>query len=195
MKKAILIFGLLSLIMCDDIVAQNIVNNDSIKKSKTDNLKTAEEYFERANTLTKTKMFSLDSTTISNAADDYLMAIKLKPKFWQARRNYARQMIYLKKYDIAIEQLNEALKIVKSEENPDLNVMRGQAFYEQGLYEKAILDYDVAIKFSGNIDYVLLCKAKAQWKLGQIDNACINYKKAIKLTPSIADKKEFITCD
>ncbi|MFK7001910.1 tetratricopeptide repeat protein [Flavobacterium oreochromis] len=181
--------------MCDDIVAQNIINKDSIKSSRTDNLKTAEEYFERANTLTKTKMFSLDSTMVSKAADDYLMAIKLKPKFWQARRNYARQLIYLKRFDIAIEQLNEAIKIVKPEENPDLNLMRGQVFYGKGLYENAIMDYDVAIKFSGNIDYVLLCKAKAQWKLGQIDNACINYKKAIKLTPSIADKKEFITCD
>ncbi len=195
MKKTILIIGLFILIMCDSIVAQNVDNKDSIKNSKTDNLKTAEEYFERANTLTKAKMFSLDSTIVSKAADDYLMAIKLKPKFWQARRNYARQMIYLKRFDIAIEQLNEALKIVKSEENPDLNVMRGQAFYEKGLYEKAIMDYDVAIKFSGNIDYILLFKAKAQWKLGQIDNACLNYKEAIKLTPSIADKKEFITCD
>ena len=195
MKKVILIFGLFILIMCEDIVAQNMDNKDFIKNSKTDNIKTAEEYFERANNLTKTKMFYLDSTTVSKAADDYLMAIKLKPKFWQARRNYARQMIYLKRYDIVIKQLNEALKIVKSEGNSDLNVMRGQAFYEKGLYEKAILDFDVAIKFSGNIEYVLLYKAKAQWKLGQIENACINYKKAIKLTPSIADKKEFITCN
>ena len=196
MKKAIIIiFGLFILIICDDILAQNIVNKDSIKSLKTDNLNTAEEYFERANILIKAKMFALDSTTVSKAADDYLMAIKLKPKFWQARRNYARQMIYLKRFDIAIEQLNEALKIVKSEENPDLNVMRGQAFYEKGLYEKAIMDYDVALKFSGNIDYILLYKAMAQWKLGQIENACINYKKAIKLTPSIAENKEFITCD
>jgi hypothetical protein len=65
MKKAILLFGLLSLIICNDITAQNIVNNDSIKNSKADNLKTAEDYFERANIITKTKMFSLDSTTAS----------------------------------------------------------------------------------------------------------------------------------
>jgi tetratricopeptide (TPR) repeat protein len=121
--------------------------------------------------------------------------LKLKPKFWQARRNYARQMLFFKKYDIAIEQLNEILKIVKSEDNPDLNVMRGQAFYEKGLYEKAISDYGVAENYSGDIDYILLYKAKAQWKLGQIENACINYKKSIKITPSIADQKEFITCD
>lgn len=195
MKKALFMFGLFILIMSDLIIAQNFVNKDSIKISKTDSLKTAEEYFERANSLTKTKMFSLDSTTVLKAADDYLMAIKIKPQFWQARRNYARQMIYLKRYNIAIEQLNEALKIVKSKENPDLIVMRGQAFYEIGQYEKAILDFDESIKFSGNIDYVFLCKAKAHWKLGQFENACINYTKAIKLTPSIADKKEFITCD
>ena len=104
-------------------------------------------------------------------------------------------MIFLKKYDVAIEQLNEALKIVKSEDNPDLNVMRGQAYYEKGFYEKAISDFNLAEKYSGNIDYILLYKAKAQWKLGQVDNACINYKKSIQMTPNIADKKEFITCD
>lgn len=67
------------------------------------------------------------------------MAIKLKPKFWQARRNYANQMIYLKRYDIAVEQLNEALNIVKSEENPYLNVMRGQAFYEKAILCRNII--------------------------------------------------------
>ncbi|QYS89716.1 tetratricopeptide repeat protein [Flavobacterium davisii] len=195
MKKTIIFVDLLVLIMCNDIIAQNNISKGSTKNSKFEKLETAEEYFERANNSTKAKMFSLDSTTVTKASDYYLMAIKLKPKYWQARRNYARLMIYLKKYDIAIGQLNEALKIAKSKENPDLNVMRGESFYEKGLYEKAIMDYDVAIKSIGNIDYVLLCKAKAQWKLGQIDNACLNYKKAIKLTSSIAEKKEFITCD
>jgi tetratricopeptide (TPR) repeat protein len=195
MKKTIIIFGLLGFIRCDNILAQTLVNNDSLKQSKLGNLKTAEDYFERANRITKAKSFLLDSMTASTAADDYFMAIKLKPSFWQARRNYARQMIFLKKYDVAIEQLNEALKIVKSEDNPDLNVIRGQAYYEKGFYEKAISDFNLAEKYSGNIDYILLYKAKAQWKLGQVDNACINYKKSIQMTPNIADKKEFITCD
>lgn len=194
MKKTILIFGLFSLIMCDDIIAQNTVNKDSVKNSKTDNLKSAEEYFEQANTLIKTRMFSLDSMTVSKAADDYLMAIKIKPEFWQARRNYARQMIYLKRYDIAIEQLNLALKIVKSEEYPDLNEMRGQAFYEKGLYEKAILDYEIAIKYLGNTDYVYLLKAKAEWKLGQTEKACEDFKTAINGYPDYEKEKEFIDC-
>lgn len=73
--------------------------------------------------------------------------------------------------------------------------MRGQAFYEKGLYEKAIAYYDVAELYSGNIDNIILYKAKAQWKLGQIENACINYKKSIQITPHIAEIKEFITCD
>ncbi len=195
MKITTIIFGLLGFIMCDDIAAQNIGNKDSIKNSQTGYLRTAEDYFEKANIITKTIKISLDSTTASKAAHDYLMAVKIKPSFWQARRNYARQLIFLEKYDAAIEQLNEALKIVKSEDSPDLNVMRGKAYYEKGLYEKAILDYDVAEKYSGNIDYILLYKAKAQWKLGQIDNACRNYQKSIQMSPSIVDKKEFITCN
>jgi tetratricopeptide (TPR) repeat protein len=194
MKKVLFLFGLFGLTMYGGIIAQNVVNKDSAKKNQSDNLKTAEDYFERANIITKSKMFSLDNTTVSKAADDYLMAIKLNPKFWQARRNYARQMIYLKKYAIAIEQLNEALKIVKSEENPDLNTMRGQAFYELGKYKEAIIDFEIAIKYLGNSDYEYLIKAKAEWKLGRTDKACEDYYKAIKGYPDYEKQKEFIDC-
>lgn len=169
---------------------------------KFNELKTAEEYFESANIRTKGCPTN-DSMITIIAAKEYSRAIELNPKFWQARRNYARQLIRLKQYDLAIEQLNEALELTSSEENPDLNFMRGQAFYKEGNYEKAIEDFDINIKYMigadikyvGNIDFVLLCKAKAQWKLGQLDKACENYKKSIALTPRLTDEKEFIVCE
>lgn len=193
MKKAIILSCLFFLIMCGG-GAQNAVKKDAAKKTYSNNLKTANYYFERANTITKAKMFSLDSTIASKAANDYLMAIKLNPKFWQARRNYARQMLFLKKYDIAIEQLNEALKIAKSEENPDLITMRGQAFYELERYNEAILDFEIAIKYMENPNYVYLLKAKAEWKLGQREKACEDFNKAIKGNPDYETNKEFIGC-
>ncbi len=204
MKKIITILGLIGLICCYNIYKSFDAENPLFAKtiSLTDTttnpchqfkeLKTAEEYFQSANI--RTRGCPNDSLMIVIAAKEYELAVKIAPKFWQARRNYARQLIALKQYDLAIEQLTEALKLVSSETNPDLNLMRGQANYGYGNYQNAIADFDIAIKYQSNIDYTLLCKAKAQWRLGQHDNACINYKKAIELTPHLANKKEFIIC-
>lgn len=157
-------------------------------------LKTADQYFESGNNRTK-GCWPNDSLTTVAAAKDFGAAVKLKPKFWQARRNFARQLLILKQYDAAIEQIDSALEIVTSETNPDLNVMRGNALYEKGQFQKAIKDFDVAMKYSGNNDSILLRKAKALWKLGQKEKACDSYQKAISLTPHLVEEKEFIVCN
>jgi tetratricopeptide (TPR) repeat protein len=194
MRNKFFFIGILFFLISNTLIAQIDIKKDTSVNFTSKKLITADEYFERANTNLKSKMFLLDSLTIYNAINDYLQAIKLKPSFWQARRNYARLMIYNKNYQIAIDQLNQALLFTKSELNPDLNVMRGQAYYELGYYEKSIIDFEIAEKYSGNIDYILLFKAKALWKLGFEDGACVNYYKAIKLRPNIINEKEFLNC-
>jgi tetratricopeptide (TPR) repeat protein len=197
-KKGIIAIGLLAFIsFSHSIKAQTILQVDTTNNPchQFKELKTANDYFQSANNRTKNCCCPNDSLTINIATKEYGLAVKLDPKYWQARRNYARQLINLKQYDLAIEQLNQTLKLVSSEANPDLNVMRGQAYYEKGNYQKAIDDFDIALKFQGNIDFTLLCKAKAQWKFGQKDKACENYKKAIALSPHLADMKEFIQCN
>ena len=197
MKKVINTIGLLALIgLSYSAKAQTVSDMDTTNNPchQFKELKTSSAYFQSANNRTKDCCCPNDSLTILIAAKEYGLAVKLDPKYWQARRNYARQLISLKQYDLAIEQLNQTLKLVSSETNPDLNVMRGQAYYEKGNYQKAIEDFDIAMKFEGNIDFTLLCKAKAQWKLGFKDKACENYQKAIALSPNLADGKEFIIC-
>ncbi|MES2379457.1 MAG: hypothetical protein V4538_00345 [Bacteroidota bacterium] len=202
MKKTLLIFVLIGL-FADAYSAEkpNTSKNRLPVIDTTQNpchqfkqLKTAQQYFESANNRTK-GCWPNDSLTTVIAAKEYSLAVKLNPKYWQARRNYARQLIVLKQYDLAIAQLNEAIKLTGGKQDFYLYAMRGEAFYEKGQYEKAIADYDVAMKYSGNIDYLLLIKAKAQWKLGQKEEACTNYKKSVEMTPHLAEKKEFILCD
>lgn len=207
MKNIIYIIGLLGLFSC------NNSNDKNVEVSKTDSLlltnisrqnttnnpcrqfkelKTSDEYFQSANN--RTKDCPYDSLTNLVALKEYEYAVKLDPKFWQARRNYARQLFNFKVYEKCIEQLNETLKLVSSESSPDLNVMRGQAFYKLGKYNEAIMDYEIAIKYLGNTDYVNLLKAKAEWKIGQLDKACEDYHKAIKSYPDYEKEKEFIDC-
>ena len=73
--------------------------------------------------------------------------------------------------------------------------MRGLAYYENGNFQKAIADFDIAIKYQGNIEFTLLAKAKAQWKIGNIEIACENYHKSISLAPHLSERKEFILCN
>lgn len=203
MKKILFIFVLIGLLNAAYAVEKPATSKNSLHVTDTaqnpchrfKQLKTAQQYFESANNRTKGCCCPNDSLTIVVAAKEYGLAVKMKPEFWQARRNYARQLINLKQYDLAIEQLNEAIKLTGGKQDFYLYAMRGEAFYEKEQYEKAIADYDVAMKYSGNIDYLLLIKAKAQWKLGQKEEACINYKKSVAMTPQMADKKEFILCD
>lgn len=202
MKNTLLIFALLGL--CTYAYAQEKPNSlkDSMFTSSIIRvpchifirLKTAQQYFESANDRLKT-CWPNDSLTTALAAKEYSMAVKLNPKFWQARRNYARQLIVLKKYDLAITQLNEAIKLTRGKQNFYLYTMRGEAFYGKGQYQQAIADYDEAMNYHGATDYLLLLKAKAQWMLGQKEEACVNYKKAVEMTPHLADRREFILCD
>lgn len=132
-------------------------------------LNTADEYFESANN--RTKECSGDSLTSLIALKEYEFAIALNPNFWQARRNYAGQLFGFKDYVNCIKHLNITLESVSSEDNPDLNVLRGQAYYEIGKFKEAINDYDIGIKYLANTDYIHLLKAKAEWKLGLKEQA------------------------
>jgi len=193
MKIIIYTIGLLGLFSCnnsndkigkvsekDSLLLSNISRQYTTNKPcrQFNKLKTSAEYFQSANN--RTKDCPYDSLTNLVALKEYEYAVKLDPKFWQAKRNYARQLYNYKEYEKCIEQLDKTLALVSSESNPDLNVMRGQAFYKLGKFEESLNDYDIAIKYLGNTDYVHLLKAKAEWKLGQKDKACEDYKKAIQ---------------
>jgi len=206
MKNIIYTFGLLGLFSCNRSNDKSVVTqSDSLLLNKisqqhtTSNpcrqfkeFKTSDQYFQSAND--RTKDCPYDSLANLVALKEYEYAVKLDPKFWQAKRNYARQLYSLKEYEQCVEQLDRALELVSSESNPDLHQVRGQALYKLEQYQKAINDYEIAIKYLGNKDYLYLLKAKAEWKLGQIDLACEDLNKGIKGYADYEKEKEFIDC-
>ncbi len=195
MKRTLFIFVLIGLFAdaySNSLLAIDTTQNPCHQFKK---LKTAKQYFESASNRTKGCCCPNDSLTTVIAAKEYSLAVKLNPEFWQARRNYARELMVLKQYDLAIVQLNEARKLTRGKQEFYLCVMLGEAFYGKGQYKNAITNYDEAMKYHGITDYILLLKAKAQWKLGLKEEACINYKKAVAMTPHMIVQKEFILCD
>lgn len=177
----------------DSLLLNNVYRQDTNNLCRQfKELKTADEYFESANN--RTKDCPYDSLTHLVAMKEYEYAVKLDPNFWQARRNFARQLFNFNKYEECVEQLNKTLELVSGELNPYLNVMRGEALYRLGRYKDAIMDFDIGIKYLANTEHVHFLKAKAEWKLGQTIKACEDYKIAVKGHPEYEKEKEFIEC-
>src|ERR1035437_5725205 len=63
---------------------------------------------------------------------------------------------------------------------------RGVAYYERGQYDRAIQDYNQAIKFNPKYADALFNRGNTYQVKGQYDRAIQNYDQAIKLNPNHA---------
>jgi tetratricopeptide (TPR) repeat protein len=182
MKKTIfLVVIFIFLIIFFNIYSRNKAQNES-----------ADNYFYEANDILKD--YQNDSLTINNTIELYSKAISLNSNHWAALRNRARGYIYFKKYDSAISDLNKAMKIVSYKEHPEILSERGYCFYEKKEYQNAINDFNICLTLLANKSDILMNIAKAYWELGDKENACINYKKALKQNSDIKPQNSFLRC-
>ncbi|WP_343522273.1 hypothetical protein [Pedobacter sp.] len=151
-------------------------------------------YFEKGNISINVGPSKLSNERILLAIDSYTKAIICDKKFWQAYRNRGKLLILLKKYKLALDDFNKAIKIVGQNSYPDLLLKRSTILYELGEYQRALIDLNQAISLMGNPSYAYLLKAKVNWKLGKNDEACRDLKKALKDNPQYIDEVRFIKC-
>ncbi len=155
-------------------------------------LHTAEEYYRSANTRSKACMF--DNLAQLVALKEYAYAVNLDPKHWYAHRNYARQLLRIHQYARALQELN-AIDSIFLADDPDVYAMRGEAYYGVKDYRAAISEFDKALTSYPTSSFILLYKAKAEWKLGEFEQACLHYKKAQAQGTLSKQEKEFLECD
>ncbi len=152
----------------------------------------ANTYFYAANTISQVK--NADSIRLNKAINLYTKALVLNPDLWQAYRNRARLKFRLKKYKNAIDDLTAALKLANFANNTELNLLRGQCFYELNDFKKAINDFNVIMPFIGDKSYALMYRAKAYWQLGNADKACVDYQTVMSLNPELLNELLMINC-
>jgi tetratricopeptide (TPR) repeat protein len=134
-----------------------------------------------------------DSLAQLVALKEYAYAVQLDEKHGYARRNLVRQLLYIDQYARALQELN-AIDSTFLADNPDLYTMRGETLYGLHQYKEAIINFNHALQ-SGSTAYVLLLRAKAEWKLGRHANACETYISALAMDSLCTSRKEFIDCD
>lgn len=155
----------------------------------------ANYYFQQANIRYQVSPEHYSDSLAKSCLPLYTKAIQLNPRFWQAYRNRSRIYSDLKMYKNSIADINSALKYTNSDDAVYLLGMRGDNYYKNGDYKKAVKDFSKAIPKEGNPSYHFFMRAKAKWKLGLKEESCKDYQIAIKDDPNLVKEKEFLECN
>ena len=119
------------------------------------------------------------------ALEDFTKAIELNQKPW-AQTFYQRAYIYetLKAYKKAINDYSQAIELGIEDLDKELSYFfRGFSKYMLNDYKGAVKDYTKVIEINPNNIEAFNNRGLAEEKLGNIENAKLNYKLALKIDP------------
>jgi tetratricopeptide (TPR) repeat protein len=160
------------------------------------NKSSAEDYFKEANNVSMSKGDgTVDSVKLLRSISLYSRAILKDEKYWAAYRNRARLYMRFNRYQEAISDLTLALKYRSYKINAELLRMRSECYYTLKYYKEAINDYNMYLSVMSNQNYIIMCRAKAYWMLGNKKKACEDYNIAIKANPKLKKDADFLKCD
>ncbi len=129
-------------------------------------------YYNRGNLFKSEKRFE-------KAMKDYNKAIALNSKFFRAYNNRGTIFIKEKNFNRALEDYNKAIKIHPNYCEALSN--RGEVYILTQKYSKAVQDLNKAIKLQPDYGIAYVNRGSAQLKLGNIEQCCLDYKRAMEL--------------
>ncbi|MBK6546961.1 MAG: tetratricopeptide repeat protein [Saprospiraceae bacterium] len=163
------------------IIELNINSLFNINESNfTDNNK-AVFYFARGYYL-----FRIDD--FENAVLDLNECLKIDKYYPEAYNNRGVIFNKLSRYKEAIEDFKIALELNPTYVFPWINM--GNSFFHQEAYKDAVQCYTNAILMDESIGICYKMRGKAFYLLENIENACLDFKKAFNLIPLDTDVKE-----
>ncbi len=103
---------------------------------------------------------------------------------WRSSASSGAAMLAIKRYDLAIRYLTEALGWdVKGEDAAHLCELRGDAYRGKGDFEKAAADYARAVNFVPKDSAGYVTRGFTYQKMGNYKAAAADYTKGIALSP------------
>lgn len=128
---------------------------------------------------------------MDDAIAEYLSAIKIRPDFSLALRNLGVAYERLGRLDEAIKEYDRALSFEpdygKEGQYAEIYYGRGNAYVMKGLFNKAIEDYEIALKILPSHVQVRNNLALSNLELGRLDVAEEELKKVIVFYPDYVD--------
>lgn len=158
-----------------DNIAKQEIANQLLQNEKNF---TAEQFFDKALALHFKKDYG-------NALEAYTKAIAMKPNFPYAYLNRGSAYASLGKYQLAINNFNQALALHPKSEQPAY-YNRGNSYLAIGKYQLAIADYDKAIALAPNHVDSHYNKGIALYYEGNHQEAVSEFTKALLLNPKYA---------
>ena len=166
---------LLSLIMAVSLPSCAIaLENESVTPNSSNEV----DHFEIAGQ-------DLANKRYQKAADEYSLALKLKPKDAKALEGRALALAYLAKYPEAIIDYNHSIKLDPT--NFDAIYGRGAVFVRMGEHKKSIKDFDRALAISPQNTDAFYSRAGEYVALGEFDKAIADYDATITIDPKYFD--------
>ena len=127
------------------------------------------------------------------AIADYNEAIRRCPRFAKAFRDRAMTYCEMGDYDRAIRDCAEALRLTPEGESPEYRQdyasvcrARGDARYKKGDHNKALADYNEAIRVRPDWGIVLNQRGRSHGAMGDYEKAIADYSQSIELDPDFA---------
>lgn len=107
-------------------------------------------------------------------------AIALKKDFADAYRLRGRARQRLEKFDDAIADLTQAIKI---QPNAESHVMRGECYSALGRHSDAIADFDKSLALDPKLHVALHHRGRERFKAGEIEKSIADFDRMIELEP------------
>jgi tetratricopeptide (TPR) repeat protein len=149
----------------------------------------ATTYYNRAELLLNTNDYERAIATFDQALASNTTMIKMSDALLYTYRDKGYAQIQLKKYDEAIQTLDQGLALYPKDKMLWNN--KGYANYNLGKYQDALAAYNNAIKFEQNYTIALINKGDTLSKMQDYQGAVDAYKSALASepgNPNVTDK-------
>jgi len=126
---------------------------------------------------------------LAEAEREYLTAIDLHPKFFLALLNLGRLVLFQKRYDVAIQALQEAVSVQAN--SADANYFLGEAYLESKRGSSAVVYFEEALRLEPDgMAEVHLKLALLYDRAGMKDKACTEYEQFLGKKPDYPERKK-----
>jgi len=126
---------------------------------------------------------------LAEAESEYLTAIDAHPRFFLALLNLGRLELFQKRYDVAIQALQQAVSVQPN--SADANYFLGEAYLESKRGSSAVVYFETALRLEPNgMAEVHLKLALLYDRAGMKDKAAAEYEQFLGKKPDYPERKK-----